>query len=219
MRTAPLKKLLFEMVYLTGAARIAWHVEEPTPLIDLALQRGWVRRGHRVLEVGCGLGSNGEYLARLGFDVTAVDLSAVAVRKAEQRLKNKGLRAKVYQADFLEGLREEPFEAVLDRATMHAFAEGPKRDVFARNLAAMVKPGGSLLLIELNEKPIRKPPGAPPFPVTRQDMSRHFGHDFVVTEIGEEIIHNAVRGPIPTTQWRLVKRETARMGGANELRG
>jgi 2-polyprenyl-3-methyl-5-hydroxy-6-metoxy-1,4-benzoquinol methylase len=219
MRTARLKKLVFEFIYLTGAARITWHVEEPTPLIDTALRNGWLRPGQRVLEVGCGLGSNGEHLARLGFDVTAVDLSAVAIRKAEQRLRSKGLRAKLYQADFLEGLDEEPFDAVLDRATMHAFAEGPKRDAFARNLAAMVKPGGALLLIELNDKPFRKPPGAPPFVVTGEHLSRLFGGEFDRTEVGEEIIRNAVRGPVPTTQWRLVKRAATPMGGASELRG
>jgi len=221
MHTALLKKLVFEVVYLTGAARIAWHDERHTPLIDTALLSGWLKPGQRILDVGCGLGSNGEYLARLGFDLTAIDLSAVAIRKVERRFADKGLRAKLYRADFLEGLDEEPFDAVLDRGTLHAFAEGPKRAVFARNLSSMVKPGGSLLLIEVNDKPFRRAPGAPPFPVRRDDVERYFGEEFDLFEVGNEIIDNAIRGPIPTTQWRLLKRDATRSvpEGSDELRG
>jgi 2-polyprenyl-3-methyl-5-hydroxy-6-metoxy-1,4-benzoquinol methylase len=209
MRTEFIRKLAFEMFYATGFARFAWHVEKPTSLIDRAISSGWLKPGQRILEVGCGLGSNCEHLASLGFDVTAIDLSATAIRKAAQRLEQKGLRARLYQADFLEGLRELPFDGVLDRATLHAFPNGPKRDLFARNLTAMVKPGGTLLLIERRPADIPKPFDLPPFTVDRADLMRLFGQEFDVTAVGEENIHHILRGDIPIAQWRLVKRETS----------
>jgi len=41
----------------------------------------------RVLELGCGTGSNAIWLAQQGFDVTALDISEVALERARQAAK------------------------------------------------------------------------------------------------------------------------------------
>jgi SAM-dependent methyltransferase len=207
----PMKKIIFDVFYFTGLARIAWHHEDPSTALMAATDAGWLNTGHRVLEVGCGLGTNCEWLAARGFDVTGVDLSSTAIRKARRRLRKKSLNATLYQRDFLDGLEEEPFDVVVDRATLHSFPQGDKRARFSANLAGMVRPGGSLLLIEFLRGKER--PGMPPFPIRREDLQELFGPRFQVTKIGEEVQVHVALGELVFGQWRLEK--AARSAGAS----
>lgn len=56
-------------------------------------------RGKRVLEIGCGMGLHTEIMARSGADVTAIDLTPTAVEATRERLRLKGLTARVEEAD------------------------------------------------------------------------------------------------------------------------
>ncbi len=196
-------RLVFEIGYFIGLARVSWHNDTPSPLLERAFTSGWLKPGARVLEVGCGLGTNSEWLASRGLDVTAIDLSSVAVGRVRRQLERKGLHAKIYQADFLQGLQEEPFDAVFDRATLHAFPRGEQRAAFARRLAEQVKPGGLLLLAEMRTVPKLAHRSTPPFGVDRADLDAHFGETFQITPMGEELQPHRVFGNLPFAQWSL----------------
>src|SRR4051794_30554994 len=78
----------FEELYAQaedGSAVIPWADLTPNPLLT-----GWARREHptgpgRAAVVGCGYGDDAEYVAGLGFDVTAFDISPTAVERARRR--------------------------------------------------------------------------------------------------------------------------------------
>lgn len=197
-----MKRFIFELFYFTGLARISWHSEEPTSILPLALESGWISPGNRVLEVGCGLGTNTEWLARHGLDVTAIDLSRAAIWRTRRRLRKKSLTAKLYQADFLRGLEEKPFDVVLDRATLHSFPKGEYRARFAAQLGSMVKLGGTALLVEMQVTPTA-PRGLPPFGMDQSDLQSMFAPSFDIKSVGEEVQKHRVRGGLVLTQWRL----------------
>jgi 2-polyprenyl-3-methyl-5-hydroxy-6-metoxy-1,4-benzoquinol methylase len=54
-----------------------------------------VPRGARILDLGCGPGTDDELLARAGYDVTAIDWSRSMVHEAEQRIARADLRDRV----------------------------------------------------------------------------------------------------------------------------
>src|SRR5262249_27552517 len=54
------------------------------------------------LELGCGTGTNAVWLASQGFDVTAVDLSPLAIERAERRAREAGIRVRFLVADLLD---------------------------------------------------------------------------------------------------------------------
>src|SRR6187401_769753 len=54
-----------------------------------------VRRGGRVLDLGCGPGADDETLARAGYDVTAIDWSPAMVEQASGRIARAGLTDRV----------------------------------------------------------------------------------------------------------------------------
>jgi SAM-dependent methyltransferase len=56
----------------------------------------------RALDLACGEGQNGIWLASRGWDVTGVDYSDVAIRKATARAARDGIDARFVCADLVE---------------------------------------------------------------------------------------------------------------------
>ncbi|MFH9015674.1 class I SAM-dependent methyltransferase [Streptomyces sp. NPDC017943] len=99
----------------------------------------------RVLDVGCGEGADALWLARGGWDVTALDVSGVALERAAGHAREAGLTVRWVHAELTEAalppgsfdLVSAQYPALL--RTLEAAAE--------RALLAAVAPGGVLLLV------------------------------------------------------------------------
>jgi SAM-dependent methyltransferase len=77
------------------------------------------RSAVRILEVGCGTGSNLWFAAREGFNVTGVDGSASAVNAALLRFKEDGLCGDLRVADFTSlPFDDNNFDLVIDRGSL-----------------------------------------------------------------------------------------------------
>jgi SAM-dependent methyltransferase len=67
------------------------------------------------LDIACGTGRNSLYLAELGFEVAAVDISAVAMDEGRKRAESKQLRIDWRQSDLeVVQLEEAAFELVVN---------------------------------------------------------------------------------------------------------
>jgi len=79
-------------------------------------------RGKQVLEYGCGPGGVAFYLAQLGANVTGIDISPVAIRKAQLRAKELGLDKQitflVMDAEQLE-FKDNSFDIVCGISILH----------------------------------------------------------------------------------------------------
>ena len=69
-----------------------WDSGEPSKELTRALDQKLIEPC-RVLELGCGTGTNAIFLARAGFSVTAVDLSEEALRQARSKAEAAGVDA------------------------------------------------------------------------------------------------------------------------------
>lgn len=74
-----------------------YHFEKLHHLLRLVDFDGW--RGKRVLEVGCGAGTDLARFARGGATVTGVDLSASAIELARKNFEQQGLAGEFREAD------------------------------------------------------------------------------------------------------------------------
>ncbi|MGH3156316.1 MAG: class I SAM-dependent methyltransferase, partial [Streptosporangiaceae bacterium] len=59
-----------------------WHLSVPSPELVQAVADGWLSGPGRVLDVGCGAGSEAAHLHALGWHAIGIDLSPVALTMA-----------------------------------------------------------------------------------------------------------------------------------------
>lgn len=76
----------YEKWFATDAGRFA--LEQEARLLQ-AMLAGWPRRGHKVLEIGCGTGLFLEMLYEMGLDVTGVDSSPEMILASRTRFGNR----------------------------------------------------------------------------------------------------------------------------------
>ena len=68
---------------------------------------GMLFSGARVIDIGCGVGKYGTYLAELGYDVTLTDISGEMLRHAEANMARYSTPWAVYRCDFNEATGKE----------------------------------------------------------------------------------------------------------------
>ncbi len=113
---------------------------------------GAVAPGKSLLHLQCNLGSETLSWARLGAQVTGVDIADAAITFARKLAAESGLseRARFIRADLyaLPETLNETFDLVV--ATYGALCWAPDLEGWARVAARYVAPGGTLLLIDLH---------------------------------------------------------------------
>jgi cyclopropane-fatty-acyl-phospholipid synthase len=114
--------------------------------LELVCTKLALEPGQRVLDVGCGWGSFALHAAaNHGVSVVGITLSEPQARLARERAAERGLadRVDIRVADYRE-LGDEPFDAVASIG-MVEHVGAAQIDVYARQVARLVRPGGRVL--------------------------------------------------------------------------
>lgn len=99
------------------------------------------------LDAGCGEGADAVWLAERGWQVTAADISTVALERGRTAAETAGVAPRIdwRQADFTTWIPpERAFDLVSAQFVQLA---PPLRETVFHRLAAAVKPGGTLLVV------------------------------------------------------------------------
>jgi SAM-dependent methyltransferase len=125
----------------------------------LRAQRYRIPTGARVLVAADGEGRNGVWLAESGLEVTSVEQSAVAVRKADTLAKERGVTLRLVCADLAAWHPEgPPFDTVV---AIFAHFEVSVRAAIHRALVAALAPGGILILEAFHPHQVGRHSGGP----------------------------------------------------------
>lgn len=163
----------FERLYAEadqGSAIVPWEGGAHHRLLEeWSAQRDLDGRGRTALVVGSGLGEDAEYIASLGFDTVAFDISATAVRVSQRRYP--GSRVRYRTADLLDlpAEWERAFDLVVEAFTVQALPE-PYRGQAIRNVGSLVAPGGTLVVIATGRDDVDRPVQGPPWPLVRSEI-------------------------------------------------
>ena len=110
-----------------------------------------LRKGQRVLDIPCGVGRLTIPLARMGLEMTGVDLTGVFLRRARREARSNGARIRFLQAD----MRRIGFDAEFDAAfnwftSIGYFTDAEELD-FCRRVLRCLRPGGRFLVETMNK--------------------------------------------------------------------
>ena len=132
---------LWETAYHAHAGQRRLH----EALLERALRAGAVPDGALVLDAGCGSGEQTRRLAARGFRCVGLDLSEEVLRRGREGISF--VCGGVEELPFAAGI----FDAVYCRGVlMHV----PAWEEAVRELAAVLRPGGHLLLFENNQQAV-----------------------------------------------------------------
>ncbi len=100
------------------------------------------------LDLGCGEGADAIWLAGRGWSVTAVDISATALARAEEHAVAAGVGGRIdwQRHDLAESFPAGTFDLVSLQFVLHRTVELPRARVLLP-AAAAVAPGGALLVV------------------------------------------------------------------------
>jgi SAM-dependent methyltransferase len=118
----------------------------PRELRD-AVETGWFASGGVVLDIGCGDGRLGSWLAHRGYRVVGIDFSPAAIAKAKTLYGDTNVRLEFEVADVCsDNLGERRFDAVIDRGTLQSIGVRARAD-YVRNVAAAAKSHARFLVL------------------------------------------------------------------------
>jgi ubiquinone/menaquinone biosynthesis C-methylase UbiE len=114
-----------------------WHIPEAA---DFAATRGL-----RVLEIGCGMGTDGAQFAQAGAHYTGIDLTEAAIELARKRFELSGLQGEFRVADAEDlDFADDSFDRVYSHGVLHHTPD------IARAIAEIhrvLKPGGRAMVM------------------------------------------------------------------------
>src|SRR5216117_2434370 len=114
-----------------------WHIPEAADFAGA--------RGLRVLEIGCGLGTDGAQFAKAGADYTGVDLTDAAVELAGRHFELLGLHGDFRTADAEDlDFADNTFDLVYSHGVLH---HTPDTAGAVREIHRVLKPGGRAMVM------------------------------------------------------------------------
>lgn len=196
--------------------RIAFHLEEANPLLTRYCQRLALEQGCRVFVPLCGKTRDIGWLLTQGYRVVGAELVESAVQQlfaelgVEPQIADHGA-LKHYSAPDLDIWVGDVLEltapllgevdAVYDRAALVALPEH-MRLAYARHLMALIA-GAPQLLVSYHYDQSALP--GPPFSVSDQEVRRHYGATYRLTQLARFDIPGGLKGKVPAeeTLWLL----------------
>ena len=132
------------------------------PAAFLAAHAGVISPGSRVLCVADGEGRNSVYLAGLGYQVTAFDVSPVGIDKARKLARTRGVTVDFRVSSIEDWDWSRSFDAVV--GIFIQFVGPEERARLLADMGRAVTPGGLLLLHGYAPRQVDNGTGGPPHP-------------------------------------------------------
>jgi len=162
-------------------------------------------RGLQVLEIGCGLGTDGARFARAGADYTGVDLTEAATDLARKNFELSGLpgRFKVADAEKLD-FADNSFDVVYSHGVLH---HTPDTARAVSEVHRILKPGGRAVVMLYHRNSYNYRVGI--------RVLRRVGARLLRTDSGIELVHWLTGEPIDSLREHAALRKSGTNGNVS----
>ena len=156
-----------------------------------------VRRGEitgSVLDIGCGTGEHALFFAAKGHEVWGIDSAPLAIGKAQEKAKARGLAVHFLVRDALDlaGLNRK-FDTATDSGLFHTLSD-EDRPVFEKSLASVLSPGGIYFMLCFSD---REPPGYGPRRIAEREIRESFAEGWSINYIRPATFESRTRAEGP----------------------
>src|ERR1700740_1621959 len=157
----------------------------------------------KALDIGCGTGDTSIYLAKHGWQVTAVDFVPTALEKARAKARVESANVNFVHAD-VRHLRQAgingPMQLIVDNGCLHNMNDDD-RDSYVREVSAVAAPDARLLIVAFVPGGRFGVRG-----IDRAEMERRFASGWTLVSAGEE--QELDREKTPTRYYLFQRRDT-----------
>jgi SAM-dependent methyltransferase len=168
----------FEPLYADAkgdTAQVPWAKNQPHPFLQDWLsinssQAAEKTAGKLALVIGCGLGDDAELLARIGYQVTAFDISPTAIAWCQQRFPDSTVNYLVADLFDLDPQWQSKYDFIFECRTIQALPLNVRSQVIQK-ITALVAPQGTLLVITRHREANTIPDG-PPWALSDVELSK-----------------------------------------------
>ncbi len=175
-----------------------WFYEALDPDLAGALRALRITSG-AALDIGTGPGTQAVALGALGFEVTATDVSATAIRKASARAA--GGNVVFVHDDILNTALKGGFDIILDRGCFHTLPPERRHDYVAA-VARLATPSGYLFLKCFSHLETMEDG---PYRFTPDEIRAIFSPAFNVLSIDDTVYHGTL-DPLPRALFSVMQR-------------
>lgn len=124
---------------------LGWELGKPRPILVEYVEQGLIPKG-KALDTCCGVGTNTVYLAKNGFDVTGIDISATAIEMAKKKARQEKVSINFLVESFLDlSFNDAEFVFVFDMGCFH-HVEVADRSKFITGVHRVLVNGGVYML-------------------------------------------------------------------------
>lgn len=151
--------------------QIPWALLTLNPYLeDWLKQVQPIATGKKAIAIGCGLGDDAEALQKLGYTVTAFDISPTAIAWCQQRFPHSQVNYQVADLFNLPSAWHHQYDFVLECRNVQALPLSVRQNAIA-SVTNLVAPGGTLLVINHYRSTEEEPVG-PPWALSDADFSQ-----------------------------------------------
>ncbi|OHE75150.1 MAG: methyltransferase, partial [Verrucomicrobia bacterium RIFCSPHIGHO2_12_FULL_41_10] len=185
----------FKMIY--GSKKVVqheWTAGTASPELIRVIWENQIALGSRVLEVGCGVGTESVFLAVRGMCVSAIDISSHAIEKAKMLAAAYDVMVDFQVADALHlPFENQTFDVFCDQGCFHHLTD-EERITYVSELMRVLKPGGMFLLRSFSDK---MPPGPQPRRITSRDLISTFSPHLELEHMERVLSFSTPQRPSP----------------------
>lgn len=147
------RKKHWENIYQTKKfTNVSWYQKKPETSLNF-LEEFKVKKSAKIIDIGGGDSYLVDHLLNLGYEnVTVLDISEVALKKAQKRLGKRAVNVKWIVADIATFEPREQYDFWHDRAAFHFLTEENEISNYLQSIQKGIKQTGVLILGTFSEQ-------------------------------------------------------------------